>query len=285
MARLAVPRTRLAIIVAAGALLIAAVVLAVVLSGPGEPPPRTLADAVPYDGRSPREPSGQGTRVIVALPRPSLGEAGIAEPADQRDYVRSLEDESAALRSALGARGIRLSDVVTYTRTFNGFAATVRTDDLADLPSLGVTFQPVRRFYPATAEPAKVPGVRPPTAAAPLGGASVAVLDTGVDATIRCWPTGSTRATTRSIATATRRRRAIRAAGGARRAGPRWPGSSSPPASGCCRSASPGSSRRRRAPGSRTSPSPTSCSPGSSAPSIPTATAPPTTTSRSRSSA
>jgi hypothetical protein len=121
--------------------------------------------------------------VIVALPRPSLGEAGIAEPGDQREYVRSLEDESAALRSALGARGIRLSDVVTYARTFNGFAATVRTDDLADLPSLGVTAQPVRRFYPASAEPAKVPGVPPPTAAAPLGGASIAVLDTGVDAT------------------------------------------------------------------------------------------------------
>ena len=76
--------------------------------------------------------------------------------------MRSLEDESAALRSALGARGIRLSDVVTYARTFNGFAATVRTGDLADLPSLGVTAQPVRRFYPATAEPAQVPGVRPP---------------------------------------------------------------------------------------------------------------------------
>ncbi len=152
------------------------------LSGPGGPPPRALADAVPYDGRSPREPSGQGTRVIVSLPRPSLGAAGIADPGAQRDYVRSLEDESAALRSALGARGIRLSDVVTYARTFNGFAATVRTGDLADLPSLGVTAQPVRRFYPATAEPAKVPGVRPPTAAAPLGGASIAVLDTGVDA-------------------------------------------------------------------------------------------------------
>jgi Subtilase family len=175
------PRRRLAIMGGAGAALVVALVAFLLLAGPGDPPPRTLADAVPFDGRSPREPSGQGTRVIVALPRPSLGEAGIADPGAQRDYVASLEDESAALRSALGARGIRLSDVITYARTFNGFAATVRTDDLADLPSLGVTAQPVRRFYPATAEPAKVPGVQPPVAAAPLGGASVAVLDTGVD--------------------------------------------------------------------------------------------------------
>jgi len=179
----AAPRRRLAVIAAAGVAVVAVIVLVLALRGPGDPPPRTLADAVPYDGRSPREPSGRGTRVIVALPRPSLGEAAIADPGAQREYVASLEDESAALRSALGARGVRLNDVVTYARTFNGFAATVRTDDLADLPSLGVTAQPVRRFYPATAEPARVPGMRPPTAAAPLGGASIAVLDTGVDAT------------------------------------------------------------------------------------------------------
>ncbi|HKH18767.1 MAG TPA: S8 family serine peptidase [Solirubrobacteraceae bacterium] len=173
------PRKRLALVAAA---LAGAVVAAVLIAGgDGGPPPSALADAVPYDGRSPREPSGEGTRVIVALPRPSLGAARIADPEDQRDYVRSLEEESGALRSALGARGIRLSDVVTFTRTFNGFAATVRTGDLADLPSLGVRAQPVRRFYPATSEPARVPGLRMPVAAAPLGGASVAVLDSGAD--------------------------------------------------------------------------------------------------------
>ena len=141
----------------------------------------SLGDATPYDGRSPREPSGAGTRVIVRLPRPSLGAAGIRDPAAQRTYEQSLQDEGAALRSALAARGVRLSDVRTYTRTFNGFAATVRTGDLAELPSLGVRAQPVRRFYPATAEPARVRGLRAPDAAPPLGGASIAVLDTGVD--------------------------------------------------------------------------------------------------------
>jgi len=172
------PRERLLIGVA---LLAGAVVAVVLVARGGAPPARSLADAVPFDGRSPREPSGEGTRVIVALPRPALGAARISDPRDQRDYVRSLEDESGALRSALDARGIRLSDVVTFTRTFNGFAATVRTSDLADLPSLGVRAQPVRRFYPASSEPARVPGLRLPIAAAPLGGASVAVLDSGVD--------------------------------------------------------------------------------------------------------
>jgi hypothetical protein len=174
------PRRRLVI---AGAAAVAAAVTAFLLAGDGSPPEPALADAVPYDGRSPREPSGEGTRVVVALPRPSLGAAGITDPDDQRDYVRSLEDESGALRSALGARGVRLSDVVTFTRTLNGFAATVRTSDLADLPSLGVRAQPVRRFYPATSEPARPPDLRPPVAAAPLGGASIAVLDSGVDPT------------------------------------------------------------------------------------------------------
>jgi len=161
--------------------LVAAVVAIALVGREGAAPPPALADAVPYDGRSPREPSAEGTRVIVRLPRPALAEAGIAEPGAQRRYVQSLGDESGALRSALGARGIRLSDVVTYARTFNGFAATVRTGDLTDLPSLGVRAQPVRRFYPASSEPARVPGLRLPVAAVPLGGAPVAVLDTGVD--------------------------------------------------------------------------------------------------------
>jgi len=176
-------RSHKRLVVAAAAALAAAgaVAAALALGGDDTPPAPALADAVPFDGRSPREPSGERTRVIVALPRPALGAAGISEPGAQRAYVRSLEQESAALRSALGARGIRLSDVTTFARTFNGFAATVRTSDLADLPSLGVRAQPVRRFYPASSEPAYVPGLRLPVAAAPLGGAPVAVLDSGVD--------------------------------------------------------------------------------------------------------
>ena len=96
--------------------------------------------------------------------------------------MRSLERESAALRSALGARGVELRDVVTFGRTWDGFAATVDTSDLAALSSLGVRAQPVRRFYPATSEPVPVPGEAPkPRAAPPSDQAPIAVLDTGAE--------------------------------------------------------------------------------------------------------
>lgn len=168
-------------LVAAGLALVALAVTAGLALRGGEPAP-ARADAVPYDGRSPREPAGRETRVIVELARPGLGEAGIADPAAQRAYGRSLKREGSALRSALAARGVRLEDVRAFTRTLNGFAATVRTADLARLASPGVRVQPVRRFYPATAEPARIPTPAAPRPAAPAGGPRVAVLDTGVDA-------------------------------------------------------------------------------------------------------
>ena len=84
--------------------------------------------------------------------------------------MRSLEREGAALRSALGARGVELRDAVTFGRTWDGFAATVDTSDLAALSSLGVRAQPVRRFYPATSEPVPVPGDAPKPRAAPPSG-------------------------------------------------------------------------------------------------------------------
>ena len=120
--------------------------------------------------------------------------------------MRSLEDEAAALRSALGARGVRLADVVTFTRTFNGFAATVAHERPRRLPSLGVRAQPVRRFYPASREPARVPR---PAAPAPRRRSAARRSPCSTRAstsTIRCSPAGSTPATTRSNATTTRAR-------------------------------------------------------------------------------
>ena len=222
--------------------LVAGVVLALRARRPGEPPPRALADAVPYDGRSP----ARAERPRHARDRrPAAPVAGRRR--DRRPRARSaatcdsLEDESGSLRSALGARGVQLADVVTYTRTFNGFAATVRTSDLADLPSLGVRAQPVRRFYPAASEPARAPGRarRPPSrrSAAPRSRCSTPASTRRT----RCSRTGWTRATTPSTATTTRPRRATRAAAGARRAAPRSPG---PGRGGGARAADP---RRRRA--------------------------------------
>jgi hypothetical protein len=144
-----------------------------------------LADPVPYDGRSPREPSGERRRVLVELSRPSLGQVLAERPLDpgaQRAYVRSLRSEARALRSALDARGVPLQDVVSFERTWNGFAATVATEHLADISSLGVRAQPVRRFFPAASEPvATASRARRPQGAPSAGQAPVAVLDSGVD--------------------------------------------------------------------------------------------------------
>ena len=271
---------------AAGVPAAAAVVVAAVLllrDAAADPPPRSLADAVPYDGRSPREPSARGTRVVVALPRPSLGGAGIATPRAQRAYVRSLREEAAALRSALGARGVRLSDIVTYARTFNGFAATVRTRDLADLPV-------ARRARAARA--ALLPGVEP----------------AGPDR--RAAPAAGRRPARRRLDRRARHGRRRRASAAGRPARP-WLRRHRPEPEECqalfrfggdqrnrarrdprrrrrARAADPGrrpATRHAGRPGPRTWRSPTSCWPGSSAPSTPTATAPPTITSRSRWSA
>ena len=163
--------------------------------GGGEPVAPSLVALSPLDGRSPREPAGRELRVLVELPRPALADRDDLDalsPEDQREYVKSLEREGAALRSALGARGVELRDAVNFGRTWDGFAATVDTSDLAALSSLGVRAQPVRRFYPATSEPVPVPlprpggsspaSPRPPKGrAAPSDQAPIAVLDTGAE--------------------------------------------------------------------------------------------------------
>jgi len=145
-----------------GVLAAAAVALGLGLSR--EDGPRTfsapsLADAVPYDGRSPREPAREEQRVLVELRRPALGalaDLDALDGAGRRAYVASLRRERQALRGALAARDVILRDVVGFERTWNGFAATVRTRDLPAIGSLGVRAQPVRRFYPSVGEPVPV---------------------------------------------------------------------------------------------------------------------------------
>ena len=177
-----------------GAVLAALVALAVIVSlgGGKEAPAPGLAPRVesepaealrvPYDGRSPRlSPGADEQRVLVALSRPALGGRedieGMSASARRR-YVRSLEQEAGSLRSALGARGVRLREVVTYSRVWNGFAATVRARDLARLTSLGVRTRPIRRFFPAISEPV---GRREDVAAIPPGAPAVALLAGGTE--------------------------------------------------------------------------------------------------------
>ncbi|MEA2292494.1 MAG: hypothetical protein QOE86_133 [Solirubrobacteraceae bacterium] len=130
-----------------------------------------LADPIPYDGRSPAQPAGARERVLVELPRPALGALANAEtlsPRRQRSYVASLENEARALLGALDARGVKTTDVVTFERTWHGFAATVSAKDLPGLESLGVRLRADRRLYPAVGEPlGTARRVAPPPAGAP----------------------------------------------------------------------------------------------------------------------
>jgi hypothetical protein len=139
----------------------------------------------PFDGRSPRAPGGERVRVLVELERPPLGGRGAPgadDPARQRAYVRSLEREGRALRSALEARGVGLGDPVPLARVWNGFAATVRADDLPEVETLGLRAEPVRRFFPAVARARPLPRRVPARAGTRAARApAVAVLDSGVD--------------------------------------------------------------------------------------------------------
>src|SRR3954471_2818688 len=138
-----------------------AVALAALVGGPAAPPPPApRVDAVPLDARSPAEAASSRERVLVRLDRPPLG--GLPHPPTGRAadrYLASLHDEARALRGALRARGLTLDGVRSFGRVYDGFAATVPTSDLAQLPSLRVRAEPVRRFYPSA--DVILPGRRP----------------------------------------------------------------------------------------------------------------------------
>jgi len=185
--RLPVPaRAGLALAVAA-----AAAVLAVVLFSGGagpipgvQPPPTSLADPVPYDGRSPLLVPETEQRVLVELLRPALGEQENARALgaeDQRTRIASLKREQITLRSGLAARGIVFRDVVSFYRVWNGFAATVKTSDIARITYPGSRVRTVRRAYSATSEPVPVPGDNPIERAGLNAQPPIAVLDTGID--------------------------------------------------------------------------------------------------------
>jgi len=174
------------------ALAAAAVVLVIVLTSSGgvgpipgvKAPPVSVADPVPYDGRSPLQIPGSEQRVLVQFSRPALGELPGARSMgaeQQRTEIDSRKREAITTRSALEANGVRLRDVVAFYRVWNGFAATVRTEDLPKLNSPGVQVRTVRRAYPATSEPVPVSAGAQIKTAGLNGQAPVAVLDTGVD--------------------------------------------------------------------------------------------------------
>ncbi len=182
---------RRALWIGASALAVVALVVAVLLLTGGKSAlpgvasaPGTLSDPVPYDGRSPGQPAGAEQRVLVQFPRKPLGELADARAmgaAASALYIKSLKREQITTRSALQANGIVLRDVVSFYRVYNGFAATVRTQDVGRLNSRGARVRTVRRTYPASGEPVPVSGARPEEKAASQGQPPVALLDTGVD--------------------------------------------------------------------------------------------------------
>jgi minor extracellular serine protease Vpr len=139
-----------------------------------------------------RPQSHLGSRMIVVLSSPSLADriaAATLRPgaALQRQWTADIESEQDALLAALRERGISITRDEVFTRTLNGFSATLAARAVAELdrnPSV-VGLYPVRAVYPAEAE-----GLRAPRIGAQAGvslpgfdgrGATVALLDTGVD--------------------------------------------------------------------------------------------------------
>lgn len=158
------------------------------LVGCGQSGARKL-DAATFDGRSPATAPARTLRVLVEMPRPSLAGTLTGRPMSagaQRAYVDSLEREQFALRGSLRAKGIGVRRIRTFARVWDGFAATIPTNDFPKLQTAGVRAQPVRRFFPATAgtgtpRQSEAAGPAARTAVRPASEPRLALLDTGVD--------------------------------------------------------------------------------------------------------
>ena len=134
-----------------------------------------------------------GSRAIVVLSSPSLAdriEAASGKPgaAQQRQWVEDIETEQEAFLASLRERGVAIEPEHVFTRTLNGFSATLDARGIAELdrnPSV-IGVYPVRAVYPAEAESMRAPPVGAQAGVSLPGfdgrGSKVALLDTGVDA-------------------------------------------------------------------------------------------------------
>ncbi len=134
-----------------------------------------------------------GSRTIVVLSSPSLAdriEAASGKPgaAQQRQWVADIEAEQDAFLASLRERGVAIEPEHVFTRTLNGFSATLDARAIAELdrnPSV-IGVYPVRAVYPAEAEAMRAPPVGAQAGVSLPGfdgrGSKVALLDTGVDA-------------------------------------------------------------------------------------------------------
>jgi hypothetical protein len=135
-----------------------------------------------------------GSRMIVVLSSPSLAdriEAATTPPGPllQRRWVADIQVEQQLLIGSLAERGITIRRDETFTRTLNGFSASLDARAIAELgrnPAV-VGLYPVRAVYPAEAEakPDARAGTNPGVSLPGFDGRgqTVAILDTGVDRT------------------------------------------------------------------------------------------------------
>jgi subtilisin family serine protease len=135
-----------------------------------------------------------GQRTIVVLSSPSLAERIAAAsrppgPVLQRRWTADIEAEQELLLASLRKRGVSLERERVFLRTLNGFSAVLGARAVAELdrnPAVVGLF-PVRAVYPAEAEArqGKRSGTGPDLSLPGFdgSGATVALLDTGVDRT------------------------------------------------------------------------------------------------------
>jgi subtilisin family serine protease len=176
-----------------------------------------------------------GSRAIVVLSSPSLADrieaaSGKVGAAKQRQWVAEIEAEQDAFLASLRERGVAIEREQIFTKTLNGFSATLDARAVAELdrnPSV-IGVYPVRAVYPAEAEALRAPAVGAQAGVSLPGfdgqGTKVALLDTGVDAEQAALANRLCRGSTSSAETGILCPRPTLGEAESRRTGRGWPG-------------------------------------------------------------
>ena len=171
-------------------------VAAFMVVGNAQGAPQTVTDAAARAWHSifgDRPQAELGSRTIVVLSSPSLADRmeaanGKVGAAKQREWVADIEAEQDAFLASIRERGVTIERDQIFTKTLNGFSATLDARAVAELdrnPAV-IGVYPVRAVYPAEAEALRAPAVGAQAGVSLPGfdgrGTKVALLDTGVDA-------------------------------------------------------------------------------------------------------
>jgi len=175
--------------VAVAALAVAAVLIAPAGGGGAAKPPRI--DAAGWSGLvgSTRAPVATGQRVLVVLGAFSLADrvsraGGFASDSDERRWTAAALAAQGQFISNLGRQGVVVRPEFRFTRTLNGFSATLDARAIAALertPGVKGVY-PVRVAYPAAVRASARSGAGAGVRLAGIEGrgVTIALLDTGV---------------------------------------------------------------------------------------------------------